>query len=559
MDRNLFLAFGLSFAVLLFWTVFVDPPAPPVEAPTVAEAEAPDALEPRGEAAALPELLPGSLASLDPPPARLGAAATEEPPARRIVFETPLFRAELDTRGASISSWELFDYRTPPREGGAPIQLVTGVPPFAAGLSTRFNELGLGDLSQVVFEVVREDPLNTIFRYTRNGVTVLKEYRFDAERYAFELLVSVENQSEAAVDPRFAVTWPVALAEGNDFREQSVAAFVDGSLEFTLVNTLGKGNFFSSGEQVTLFNEGAVEWTGMQSPYFVAAVLPEEPTQASARFVAIEPGVSGVAELYFDPLRLPPGQSATRRFQVYVGPKEEPRLSAVGPALLGSIDLGWSWVKPLTRFFHWLLSALHVFIPNYGLTIIVLTIMVRLVTAPLTTKQMKSMERMRALQPKLTELKEKHADDKQKQSEAMMSLYKQEGVNPLGGCFPMLLQLPVFIGLFYSLRSSIQLRQAPFFGWIDDLSAPESLFEIPGLGLPLRVLPLVMGASMLVQQKITPTQGMDPAQQKMMTIVMPIMMTVLFYQFPSGLVLYWMVSNVLAISHQLWIGRHLRR
>jgi YidC/Oxa1 family membrane protein insertase len=185
--------------------------------------------------------------------------------------------------------------------------------------------------------------------------------------------------------------------------------------------------------------------------------------------------------------------------------------------------------------------------------------MVRLVTAPLTTKQMKSMERMRALQPKLTELKEKHADDKQKQSEAMMSLYKQEGVNPLGGCFPMLLQLPVFIGLFYSLRSSIQLRQAPFFGWIDDLSAPDALFEIPGVGVPFRVLPLVMGASMLVQQKITPAQSMDPAQQKMMTIIMPIMMTVLFYQFPSGLVLYWMVSNVLAISHQLWIGRHLRR
>ena len=275
--------------------------------------------------------------------------------------------------------------------------------------------------------------------------------------------------------------------------------------------------------------------------------------------MAIEPGVSGVAELYFDPLRLPPGQSATRRFQAYVGPKEEPRLSAVGPALLGSIDLGWSWVQPLTRFFHWLLAALHVFIPNYGLTIIVLTILVRLVTAPLTTKQMKSMERMRALQPKLNELKEKHGDDKQKQSEAMMSLYKQEGVNPLGGCLPMLLQLPVFIGLFYSLRSSIQLRQAPFFGWIDDLSAPDTLFEIPGLGLPLRVLPLVMGASMLVQQKITPAQSMDPAQQKMMTIVMPIMMTVLFYQFPSGLVLYWMVSNVLAISHQLWIGRHLRR
>ena len=137
----------------------------------------------------------------------------------------------------------------------------------------------------------------------------------------------------------------------------------------------------------------------------------------------------------------------------------------------------------------------------------------------------------------------------------MMALYRQEGVNPLGGCLPMLLQLPVFIGLFYALRSSIQLRHAPFFGWIDDLSAPESLFMIPMVEVPLRVLPLVMGGTMILQQRITPMQQMDPAQQKMMMTVMPIVMTVVFYQFPSGLVLYWMVSNVLAIAHQLWIGR----
>ena len=169
------------------------------------------------------------------------------------------------------------------------------------------------------------------------------------------------------------------------------------------------------------------------------------------------------------------------------------------------------------------------------------------------------MERMRALSPKLQELKEKYGDDKQKQSEEMMKLYRQEGVNPLGGCLPMVLQLPVFIGLFYALRSSIQLRQAPFVGWINDLSAPDALFIIPGLDIPFRVLPLIMGATMYLQQKITPMQQMDPAQQKMMITMMPLMMTFVFYQFPSGLVLYWMVSNVLAVSHQLWIGKGLRK
>jgi YidC/Oxa1 family membrane protein insertase len=138
----------------------------------------------------------------------------------------------------------------------------------------------------------------------------------------------------------------------------------------------------------------------------------------------------------------------------------------------------------------------------------------------------------------------------------MMALYRQEGVNPLGGCFPMLLQLPVFIGLFYALRSSIQLRHAPWIAWIDDLSAPDLLFTLPGVDFPVRVLPILMGASMYFQQKLTPMQ-MDPAQARMMLIMMPGMMLLISYTFPSGLVLYWMMSNVLAIAHQLWIGRHM--
>ena len=139
----------------------------------------------------------------------------------------------------------------------------------------------------------------------------------------------------------------------------------------------------------------------------------------------------------------------------------------------------------------------------------------------------------------------------------MMKLYRQEGVNPLGGCLPMVLQIPVFIGLFYALQSSIELRHSPFFGWITDLSVPEALFTLPVLNLPVRVLPLLMGASMVLQQKLTPMQA-DPAQARMMMVLLPVMMTFMFYQFPSGLVLYWMVSNVIAISHQLWVGRHLR-
>jgi YidC/Oxa1 family membrane protein insertase len=247
-----------------------------------------------------------------------------------------------------------------------------------------------------------------------------------------------------------------------------------------------------------------------------------------------------------------------QEFRGYLGPKERDRLEKMGADTVRSIDLGWSWIEPLVLGFNWLLRALYSIIPNYGIAIILLTILVRLVTMPLTNRQMRSMERMREVQPKVKALQAKHGDDRQKQSEEMMKLYRTEGVNPLGGCFPMILQLPVFIGLFYALRSSIQLRQAPFVGWINDLSAPETLFTIPGIEIPVRVLPLVMGVSMVLQQKITPVASADPAQARMMMTIMPVMMTVLFYQFPSGLVLYWFVSNILAISHQLLIGRRMR-
>jgi YidC/Oxa1 family membrane protein insertase len=238
-----------------------------------------------------------------------------------------------------------------------------------------------------------------------------------------------------------------------------------------------------------------------------------------------------------------------------MGPKIPERLAEISPGLERAVDFGYSWLEPLTRFFHWFLMFLYGFIPNYGVAIIILTVMVRVVTLPIMQKQMKSMERMRELQPRLKEIQEQHKENRQRQSEEQMKLYKEEGVNPLGGCLPMLLQFPVFIGLFYALQSTIALRHAPFMLWITDLSAPEELFIIPGLEVPVRVLPIVMGASMLIQQRMTPMTGMDPVQARMMTTVMPLMMTVLFYQFPSGLVLYWMISNFLGIGHQLWVRK----
>ena len=208
------------------------------------------------------------------------------------------------------------------------------------------------------------------------------------------------------------------------------------------------------------------------------------------------------------------------------------------------------------------MAATYRWIPNYGVAIILLTLLLRVILTPLTLKQMISMKanagKMAALQPKIKEIQARYPDDAQRRNEATMALYREEGVNPLAmfsGCFPMLLQLPVFIGLYYALQASISLRHAPFALWIDDLSSPETLFLIPGIDLPVRALPLLMGASMILQQKLTPTPSVDPAQARMMLIAMPVLFTALLYGFPSGLVLYWFVSNMLGIAQQVWINR----
>jgi YidC/Oxa1 family membrane protein insertase len=501
------------------------------------------------------------LPSMDPvaPPPRSREVAEQAPSGELIEVGRPLYSARLDPRGAVIARWELTDYTD---EYDDPIVLIDAERGPAGAAATPLLELGFGDLSQAVWRVEEQGTESYAFEFEQDGVRIHKLYSFESDSYTFRLLVEIENGSDGAIRPRFLVDWPASVREGNDFREHALAAMHRGDVKKEMLAGLGSPGFLGSlsgKKPVQAYDPllGEIDWAGVDTPYFWSALLPDTPDRAIARFVVLERSQAGAVELFFDPVEVPPGQSVVREFRGYVGPKEAERLELLSPAAVAAIDVGWSWVAPLTRLFSWLLGALYSIIPNYGVAIVLLTILVRVFTAPLTIKQMRSMERMRRLQPKIKEIQAKFAEDRQKQSEEMMRMYKQEKANPLGGCFPMLLQFPVFIGLYWALRSSIQLRQAPFFGWIDDLSAPETLFDLPGIGIPVRILPLIMGATMVLQQKITPMQA-DPAQARMMMTIMPIMMTVIFYQFPSGLVLYWMLSNVLAIGHQLWIGRKMQ-
>jgi YidC/Oxa1 family membrane protein insertase len=555
-DRNFALALGLSFLVLMLWTMFTESTRPPDPAPPIPQGES-SAVDAGEQKEMVPEPVLPDLGASEPAPLVEEVPVSQLPEEQIIEVQSALYSAEFTTRGGGLLNWRLKDYDVGEEFGGAAVDMVTFDPEQKPTLATPFDELGFGDLSRSAYSVEQPDSKTLVFTREQGGVRVRKTYLFEEERYLFRLRLELENGSDRQIRATFRTRWPAALREENGFKDYSLVTRADGSLEQAPV---GSGpsmlGLFGGGSLEELREyPSEVDWAGAQSRYFLAALISDFPREAGARFTPLEPGVEAMTELAFQAVNIPPGQRAERELQVYLGPKIQSRLEEVGAHLDEAILKGW--FPSLTRFFIWLLGATYSVVPNYGVAIIIVTIMVRLLMAPVMARQMKSMKKMGALQPKMKEVQEKYGDDRQKQSEAMMAVYREAGMSPfsaMAGCFPMLLQLPVFIGLYYALQGAIELRQEPFMLWITDLSAPEALFTIPGLEVPVRLLPLLMGGSMVLQQKMTPT-SMDPAQARMMLTIMPIMFTLLFYQFASGLVLYWLVSNLLGILQQVLINR----
>jgi len=256
------------------------------------------------------------------------------------------------------------------------------------------------------------------------------------------------------------------------------------------------------------------------------------------------------------PVELPPGQQLERHYRLYFGPKIDALVASVDPRLEAAVIVGWAWVQPLVLVFAQVLDWIYDnVVSNYGVAIILITILLRLAVFPLNQKSMRSMKRMSVIAPEMKAIQEKYREDPQRLQQEMMSMYRRHGVNPItamgGGCIPMLIQMPFMIALYFALQSSIELRHAPFALWITDLSAPENLFSIAGL--PIRPLPLLMGVAMIGQQWLTPST--QDAQQKQMMLMMSAVFTLVFYQFPSGLVLYWLVSTLLGIVQQLLVNQ----
>ena len=283
-------------------------------------------------------------------------------------------------------------------------------------------------------------------------------------------------------------------------------------------------------------------WIAMIQHYFLSAWIPN-PDQSHTYSTRVTKSGFNIAGFTSPALVLDPGQQGETGAEFYAGPKDQYRLKEISPYLELSVDYGWLWwiAQPL----FWLLTKIHALVGNWGVAIILLTVLIKAAFFKLSATSYKSMANMRRVQPKMQEIREQYAEDKQKQSQAMMDLYRKEKINPMGGCLPILVQMPVFIALYWTLMESVELRQAPFILWIKDLSVMDPYF----------VLPLMMGASMYFMQKLNPPPP-DPMQAKIMQW-MPVVFTFFFLWFPAGLVLYWVVNNLLSMAQQYVITRQI--
>jgi YidC/Oxa1 family membrane protein insertase len=535
MEKRAFLAVALSLLVLVVYQEWLtryygSQPAPPVPAPEQTDKPVAPAPAVPPPAAAPPAVAPAK--SL-PPAGRQ---------AREIKVETDHYVALFTTQGARLKSFKFKHYRSAVDESSPPFEIIqtgAGVP---LPLGVRWQNPTSFDDSELMYtaeggdvSVAPNEKATLIFQaQTPSGISVTKSLTFSGSAYPIALEVGVQSGSGDLPIPELVITERSDHSVPNpDAPFEGFIALVDGKI---------KRDGSPEANQSHEYN-GTVSWAGFGYTYFLFALLPEDPGRYTA-------SVRNTGAMLIGSIGGPPGQA---RYNLFIGPKELEVLNSVGKELERSIDFGYFAFISIP--FLYMLHFFHRFTGSYGIDIILLTVLLKLLMAPLTHKSFVSMKQMQKLQPQMERLKEKLGNDREKLNKEIMELYRRNGVNPLGGCLPMLLQFPVFIGLYNALSTPIELRHAPFL-WIKDLSRPDwqSLpFTVGDWHLGVPILTILMGASMFVQQWMTPSAG-DPNQRKMM-LMMPLIFTFMFVSFPAGLTVYWLVNNILTIGQQYWINR----
>jgi len=546
-QRRALIAVVLVFVVLLAFNLYQSQQRRQLAEEEAQEQAATTVVEDAASGESDAEPIEESPVPRDVTPSESVGETAEEPSAPVVeeivtTIEAPLWSATLSSRGGSIVSWRLAEYDA---ASGDPVELV---PEGASALSLRVR-YGSADIetAEEVFEydgpesvVLTEGSRPVTVRYrlpSASGVGVERTYTFYPDRYAFDLAVSIAGGEAPAATREAWIGWPGILATEKKEGPKDLAsvAMIEGKPSRTDAGKV---------REQPVVRVGEITWATSQSRYFMAALVPATP------FAVVEAAGEPEASLAGFRAAVPiPEGGGTIQLTAFAGPQDYRLVGEVEPTLERAIDLGWRLTRPLSVLVLKALVWAHGLIPNYGVIIILFSILTKLLFYRLTHKSFTEMKRMQDLQPQLEELKKKYANNKEELAKAQMSLYKTAGVNPLGSCFPMLLQMPVFIALFQVLRTTIELRGAPFALWITDLSQPDTIATVAGFAI--HVLPLLMGVGMLVQQQFS---SKDPSQA-MMGKLMPIVFTALFYNFASGLVLYWLVNTVLSVAQQYYIHR----
>ena len=538
----------LSLTLYQAWQRDYAPRSAPASKATQSMAEA-GRLARTGNGAAMPSTGGGELPDAKVP-AVSGGQAADAAASRKIQVETDLYRILIDTRGGTLSDAWLLKYPVSVDRPDVPLKLLTPVPPelFIAqsGLisgkgSKAPTHKALYQAGADAYQLAdgKNELVVDLVWHGENGVKVTKRYHFKRDSYEIAVEHVVENEGRRPWAAR-AYTQLQRMHEGDSGNMFAARAYV-GAAIYSPEEKYEKIAFPSMAKE-PLERDVKGGWIAVMQHYFLAAWIP--PADETEHFYSkVLPGQRYVVGAYSPVTTVAPGQRHVFTGRLVVGPKLQDQLAKMAPGLELTADYGWLTILAKPMF--WLLKWYHGVLGNWGWAIIFLTITIKLLFYKLSEASYRSMANMRKLAPRLQALKDRYGDDRARLNQAMMEMYKKEKINPLGGCLPMLVQIPFFIALYWVLMEAVELRQAPFMLWIKDLSIQD----------PYYVLPVLMGITMLAQQKLNPAP-MDPMQQKVM-MALPIVFTVFFAFFPAGLVLYWFVNNLLSIAQQYVITKRI--
>lgn len=539
-SQRSFLAIGLAFVTFLLYQNWVIDNSPQPTTPAVIEQQAANTNQ--------IDEVPSSSSDLDLPSSDSVMVERKVANQQLVKVTTDMLEVLIDTKGGDVVSAILLDHDATHKSEDKFVLLSQSPVNYIAqsGLIGRQGPDASGN-GRPVYSVEKNDwvmennslviPMSFV---SEQGLKVTKSFYFEKGKHSVQVKFDITNSSSqtAEVQAFYQLKQQVAGEEAS-----MMMPTYRGGAYSTADETYEKYDFEDMAE--TPLNKNTVGgWIGMIQHYFVSAWIPSKESQNNLYSRVVGNGTSAIIGVKEPVITIAPGETKTADAILFAGPKDQEELNNLHETLDLTVDYGFLWF--VSQMLFSALVAIYGVVGNWGIAIIIITLVVKSILYPLTKKQYESTAKMRALAPKMEQLKQRYGDDRQKMGQATMELYRKEKVNPMGGCLPLLLQMPIFLALYWVFLESVELRHAPFGLWITDLSAKDPFF----------ILPILFGASMFLMQKLTPTPTMDPMQQKMM-LWMPVIFSVFFLWFPSGLVLYWLVSNLISIAQMLYIYKQI--